>query len=749
MRILISLFVVHWSMFALSLFAQVPTESIEDWRGKLSPNHEELLATLDRLEEHVDLAKQLVPDLTSLLSVDSTPTRKLTVRCLGKAGSDAAPAIDSLIALLDHSDYTLRIEVMECLKSLGITALPKLKEALQSNSPRIRSFALSLLNHASVVEADLLEKLQQDADGRVRLCVAQAWQKHGKVGVAQICKLTEDEDAAVAVAAVDSLRHNYADPSTAVEYLRKSVGRIDTWEQSVYALESFGVDAQIAIPELVSSFHLKELPFYVSFGSDSITHEALSHIGPIRIADLDRLLPALNHPSPQTRELAASVIGALGLQGIAAAPDLEKSWRSSMIEHRKVLEQMKEITDENERRDFSDDNRYYEHAALEAIETYWQVTGDMEKVAQLIEETARCWDEAIFFYGSPFDNASFSDAEILLKLWQSDNENVRLSATLTYHSFPVSAMSLDHLKDSRQFNNFGRWTLKRIGENGDPEWRALLVSWVLEELEKGNLTLWEVADIVIDNKIRDPKLETIFRDSLFVVNSDKSSCLNALASMAESDNACVKFLISSATKDPTLQPDALRSLMDLPSVDDEAIRFATDCLKSSEKMTVFNALSVLAKAGQAAQASLPIVKMERKFKNDYEQEDYREYQLVAIALLTNDKGTYQAELEHFFRYEGELHDLPSFSPLERVGKNGKMFIPEIAAYLAKASSSHENRSDHLRRGFRLLWSIGSDEAKEILRSYVNDRDWEVQNKARIALEALHSGTKFVFDNYSF
>lgn len=300
-------------------------ELTKHWQEKLSVNDEQLVTTLDELQQHPEVIKQVIPELSAILGRGSDTEQKLAARCLRGAESLPDPTLNLLVRLLDHPDNLFRSEVAQTLRQLGPQAVPKLQAALDSDSPRVRSSSLSILNHLVTVDVSTLEKLQQDPDERVRISVARAWLKHGKAGVRKTGELTADPALPVALVAIEVLQFNETDPETAAAFIGKSAHRKELYEASACALETLGRYAAVAIPDLIGAMHKNEPPFDWRRGFATIVHEALTHIGPARTDELPRLIPLLEIPDPRTQELVAELIGRLDRETEIAAPELEKT----------------------------------------------------------------------------------------------------------------------------------------------------------------------------------------------------------------------------------------------------------------------------------------------------------------------------------------------------------------------------------------------------------------------------------------
>jgi hypothetical protein len=137
-----------------------------------------------------------VAALIALLDSPSLPARYGACEALKLLKADAAPAIDKLIALLDHDDLWLRIQAAETLGGIGepaMKSLPILMERLTKGptkaDPRGMEqrylcsavFGTMLKNSLDGVDRDLLRKAVvaglQNEDGRARGSISGIYQK--------------------------------------------------------------------------------------------------------------------------------------------------------------------------------------------------------------------------------------------------------------------------------------------------------------------------------------------------------------------------------------------------------------------------------------------------------------------------------------------------------------------------------------------------------------------------------------------
>lgn len=733
------------------LFAQDNSEAnlnVEQWQKRLSPTADDLTSTLDELQQHSEIINRVLPELAIVLVRGNESAQKLAVRCLEHAESLPAPTLNLLVSFLDHPDYTFRIEVAFTLRKLGPVVVPKLQEALASKSPRIRSNALSILNHLITVDAATLDELQRDPDERVRVCVAHSWLKHGKLGIAKIGELTLDEAPTVAIAAVKTLQYNYTDPEMAVKFLRKSVRRPDAFEESVLALESQGVAAVGAIPDMVAALHENKLPRDVHRGFESIVHDALVHIGPARLEDLPRLQPLLSIPHPITQELAAELIGRFGLEAKSAAADLEKACLSNAFEFQRLRQLASQIPDEDERHEFSEMNSRYKSAYEQTCYSYWRVTHDMPKMIKLMDQVVAISQEPMYFFESELEQATPADAKLLLAWLDSENTLLAETASNLGRRLPITSISIDELEKLRANEPFRQWTFKKLASAPQKhELQAQIARWILEHYHANQLSIHEFAEIIEKTQLSTQEHLTVLNAELQDGNEEvKESCLNALTKLEQSEPIRTQMVLNSVSESVQLRRAALEIFLRYNEISPAQIRFATESLAFTDPSIIENAILLLTKAGPAAAASLEAIKKVRSpNRNEYARKRINMLCMLAICSISNDKTKHRSELDKLFQLSPNQNEDNPLLYLKELGHRSEFFLPEIEGIIARANVEKDSRFSYLSSALETLAVMDNDHARSLLNSFGNDRDWLVQRYIKHLLRSRESALEEHFD----
>ena len=751
------LFAFYWTI-VVKAFGQEATsvqDRVESFRMRIGTADNDSLDALYELCKQPEIVEHLVPELTKLLANGSEPARRLAFRCVGQVGEKAKPAVAALVANLDHRDYLIRLELAQTLTAIGPIALPELNEALKSPSAKVRAAALSIIDRLATVEPESLDILQNDPDPRVRIAVAQAWKKHGRLGVEQIVKLLKDQDSVVVSGAAQSLCFHYEDTALSVRHLSESLSRKDSGYLAATALESLGVDAQIAIPKLIRSYPLGLPERFSRNPHKDLVQQALERIGPPRLADLNSLRQLLSDANPSIRAIAAKAIGQLGTDAAEAASDLKTFCLSSAVEHKKIIEQASTIKNELEHDRYLWKNDGHEESAEAACAAYWQVSRNTERFVQLIEELAACWNAEVFFEDGSFAEFSEQDIPFLLKMFESADQNVRESAAFAFYDIPKKKFSMEQLGKIRNAGYLDGKTLAGIRWELEKFHGESLLPWLLEDFEKKELELHELAKIVGSLKIRDPRVDGILNkglDSKDHFSPNVSSI--ALAAVAVDEEKAADILLANAERNKRFRRSSLEGLLNQRKPSESAISFATNCLSDSDVWVRRYSISLLARIGPPATESIPAIKelMSRLSKKGEEESDKDTILRIVIAetCISRDKSEFLRRLE--LAMEDQTEDgwrerSRILNLIEELGPEGDFFMDEISRIIRHASANRKTDQFMVEHGMSVLAIIGSPRAIELLKSFQTDRDWQIQLKAKRLLRLIEEGVELNYNTY--
>lgn len=706
--------------------------SVEQWRENLSSSEEDLLTTLDELQQHPEVIKQVIPELSAILDRGSETEQKLAARCLRDAGAVPDPTLNLLVRLLDHPDNVFRSEVAQTLRELGQQAVPKLQAALDSDSPRVRSSSLSILNHLVTVDVSTLEKLQQDPDERVRISVARAWLKHGKAGVRKTGELTADPSLPVALVAIEVLQFNETDPETAAAFIGKCAHRKELYEASACALETLGRYAAVAIPDLIGAMHKNEPSFDWERGFETIVHEALTHIGPARTDELPRLIALLEIPDPRTQELVAELIGRLDREAEIAAPELEKTCLLNAREFEKLRQTLLQPQNEAQQQELNAKIVSCEEAYQKSFRAFWYVTNDVPRTMKLMEQVVAITKSPFRSYMPNIDHVTSDDVKRFVGWLNSEDPNLKETAQSLWSRFPASALDSDLLREATRTIPVRLWTLEQLASREqDADLPIQLAEWSHYHILGSSSAARDFAQLVKAKQLGVPKIVATLRAHIKDKNiAKKANSLALLVALEENDAARTQLVVDYVSEYPELREKALDIFRSQNVISVEQIRFATDSLADSDSTVVTSALWLLAEAGPAASSSLDAIRNIPESKNTVNI-TLRELRRIAICSITNDKSLYQENQEIL----KETNEDPDYvhNPIEVLhilGPRCEQFLPEIESNLTLAPKNPKTRFLFLAPALKALSLIDKDRARTILSSYENDRNWTVQRYVR-------------------
>lgn len=757
----IVLFILFQSVLFRCVLGQ-PTDPDRDqvvtWRNKIRIDNDELLQTLSELQRQPKTIAQLIPELDKLLKLSSEPARRLTFRCLNEVAEKASPATVSLIENLDHRDYWFRSEVMHVLKSIGPAAVPELKIALQSLSPRIRASALSTLNSMVTVDAALLEQLQNDPDSRVRIGVAQSWKKHGKQGVKNIVALLKDPESVVATGAAQSLQFHFEDSQLAVQHLSESLSRKDCAYSAALALQSFGVEAQMAIPQLIRSIPLG-FPHDISLHrSEDRVSDVVMHIGPPRLEDLESLRQLLSDDNPKRRALAAQMLGRLGTKAESVASQLEELFQSSLHQHIENKKQASFIEDKWEREAFLSDHNVYEFLCLTTCTAYWRVSRNTERFSQLFEQLITDLEKIVsgYFIDLPFAEFSEQDHMYLRQMLQNPSVHVRKSvAYAVLFGVQNESLLMESLSNFRELGGLNgkilRFATKYKIQNARPQ----CLSWLIEDLNAKVLKLHDFAMAVGMLELPIPEVEMLLIQGLDSQDdSTRNACLRALAAISSDEQETARLLLSYAERDVAFRRTALDCLLKQSKVSELVIAFATECLTDADLWVRRNAISLLTRVGPPASESISELKKlsQNKVRSGEEGEDSETLLRLAIAMrsIAGDQSelTRRLDLATSQQTDTGRQDFGRiFSSFMVLGPDGDAFMDDIIRLMQFVSTHREDKQYDLESGLKLLAVVRSPRSIELLKTFRYDRNWQVRTRANLLLGMLDQGWEIKYDTF--
>ena len=606
------------------------------------------------------------------------------------------------------------------------------------------------------VDAALLEQLQNDPDSRVRIGVAQSWKKHGKQGGKNIVALLKDPESVVATGAAQSLQFHFEDSQLAVQHLSESLSRKDCAYSAALALQSFGVEAQMAIPQLIRSIPLG-FPHDISLHrSEDRVSDVVMHIGPPRLEDLESLRQLLSDDNPKRRALAAQMLGRLGTKAESVASQLEELFQSSLSEQMKIKKQASLIEDEWEREAFLSDHNVYEFLCLTTCTAYWRVSRNTERFSQLLEQLAINLEETIYFTDVPF--AEFSEQELSFLRQMLVNPSVHVRESVAYavlDDIPNESLLIEAISTIRKLGQFDVHTLHRVTKNKVGHTRPQLLSWLIDDLNDKELEFHDFALAVASLELRSPEVETLLIHGLDSQDGrTRNACIMGLAAISSDDQEAVHLLLSQAEKDLSFRRTALEFLLKQSKASELVIAFATACLTDSDVWIRRHAISLLARVGPPASKSIPELNelaQNTLLLGEKCEDDESAWRLaMAMRCIAGDKSELERRLDLATNQQlddGGSYPQTIFRILMELGPDGDAFMDDIIRLIQFVSTHRENNQYALEEGLSLLAVVRSPSSIELLKTFRYDRDWQVRTRANRLLGMLDQGWEIKYDTF--
>jgi len=226
--------------------------------------------------------------LVAMLGEDTPAERNMAAREIGRMGVAAKDAVPVLLAAIEDMKYASALGA--ALGRIGPVALPEIREALRSGSPKVRTECLRALEVMGGATRDVVPLICthiHDGDRGVRVKAIQA-----------LAKIAEDKETISALAALATDED---------EGIRDVVAR---------ALGELGPRAEVATPGLIAALRHKKASQY-----PSPQVKALRLIGKPAVP---ALIDAAGSEDVNTASQAIQVLGMLGRDALPAAAALVK-----------------------------------------------------------------------------------------------------------------------------------------------------------------------------------------------------------------------------------------------------------------------------------------------------------------------------------------------------------------------------------------------------------------------------------------
>ena len=296
------------------------------------------------------MSKTAVPALIKVLKSDNALLKRMAIGILGKCGTEAAPAIPELNALL-RDVKGFQNEAAEALGGVGVPAIKALTAAAADDNGGTRALAVNALFKIGApsvpVFVDLLGSPHADVRGHVAALLGNM-QLQDKSVVIALGFATKDKEFQVRAAALQSIRQMGTAAKLAEPYVVALLTDLDPQIRlnAFHTLTGLGVDPRPGLKKALSHPELKtrittaslmtELNLEVELAAPILLEglkqkdEALkmqaAHALSLRGLQGDEVLPifiaGLKNETPSVRRQAAEMIARYGVKASKAGPDL-------------------------------------------------------------------------------------------------------------------------------------------------------------------------------------------------------------------------------------------------------------------------------------------------------------------------------------------------------------------------------------------------------------------------------------------
>ena len=373
----------------------------------------------------LDDPAQYTAYLTDLLDATNFEHRELAIRCLGQIGPSAASAIPQLVEKLDADEFWIRKRATRSLVQIGQTSVDALQESLLVESGRKRAATVMALGQLVELRETQIQQLAGDIEPRVRVAVADYLSRQQASAVPTLVKLLADPETVVAAQAAIALATNRTAPELAVPELAKALEREILEDEVAIALANYGVDAQAAIPDLLKIACEKNYGGFAPLKGSNVL-EALDHIGPGRIEDIEKIASLLSAESHKGTIQVARNLKRIGLNALPIADQLEQVI-FELVDHGDDVGRMFEgaigpVSD-------ADDSGATHDAAVYCASVMWVITQDAEKSNRMFHTVAkRTGRQVTFSRVEDWDGFAWSSKESVVALFSNGNKALPFEA---------------------------------------------------------------------------------------------------------------------------------------------------------------------------------------------------------------------------------------------------------------------------------------------------------------------------------
>lgn len=273
-----------------------------------------------------------------------------------------------------------------------------------------------------------------------------------------------------------------------------------------------------------------------------------------------------------------------------------------------------------------------------------------------------------------------------------------------------------------------------------------MIAWLREDFESNSISVKDAISFLRYSKVRAPYFDALARNDLNSRSLDqRTNALVYTLLFAETDKDASDLVLDTVRKDWDMRPTALRLLLHRTYPSPGVIEFAERSLHSTSHGVVSNSLALLIKTAHEN----PTLISELETRIDKFQKSKHPWRsdlaLYALAYLKKDKTVIATGSSPLLALD-ETTRSAIFALISRLNDDSDFFLDDIRSYLEQASTLKSGRTERIQTALRLLGSLPSKNAKELLLRFTQDRDWQIRNQATSIIKALDAGLKLPYEH---
>lgn len=677
--------------------------------------------------------RPLVFELCDIASDRKHPDHVLAIRSLAHLKARAAPAVPILCQNLYDEDYAVRNSAIASLVAIGESSIEPVSRLLDSASSPARASAIAVLSQLKPFSPSDLERYLLDPAPRVRAAAACALDGSNHVTLPLLARLVHDEEPAVGVCAVSSVKRNRSDPAEAVRILTAALHLPGVGHAAEGALCVYGIHARRAIPAIIVRHREDPVLPYDWWWGDM---QGMEITGPPDLRDLAELQELLADSNPNVCRESARAIRMLGKQARSAAPAIRAAIHDTLAQCAKA-----KCREESE-------DEYWEllEALSELHGSLWDVTGDVELVVRELRASSsalgehREHGEHVELEMSSWGNELTAEEESLCRQLLSDESaDIRTAGLERLRYFEDSGPLVPQILRIAKFDNVSEANRAlRVLTETCPQSNRQVAEHLLQAYRAQNMPLDRFAEAVMRTNSAHAEIEQILNDA--ILQSDQYSkhttvlCAQTLGRVTTAPQTLFRRLHDSYLKRyPYFRRhlsarDLMMILRERNQHSDEILQFAVKQLPHNDFWTRHDAVAYIGEFGAAAKESLPQLR-------SYLNAERPEMRLAAAVAV--------------YRVSGEIEPMNQLLDEDEFSAVDARYRPRAMSAIEELGSAGEPFLDYVLKGFDetefpfrsvdvvdVLEAIGTARAQAKLMELAETWIWNIRVDTKAAVTRL-------------